>query len=76
MQPFGGLTLDTVGVAEGVERVLAGGGCRGHIGDHHCARLVTCERVPQHLQPTTAPTENPGISNDSYTFSLKESVDH
>ena len=74
MMPFGGLTLDAVGIAEGVERVLTGGGCRGHIGNHHCACLVARERVPQHLHPITLLLEGFAISSNNHTFSASGSV--
>jgi hypothetical protein len=43
-------TLDAVGVAQRVERVLAGAGGGRHVGDHHRARLLARERVAQHLR--------------------------
>ena len=44
-----GGTFDTVSVAQCVERVLAGGRCWGHVGNHDCARLVSCKGISQHL---------------------------
>ena len=43
------LTFDTVSVAQGIERVLAGGGVWRDVADHNQARVGALERVPQHL---------------------------